>query len=52
MRALIINGSARGAKGVTAKLAGALADGLERGGGLGGQPVRGGYEHRPLHRLP
>ena len=32
MRALIINGSARGAKGVTAKLAGALADGLSRGG--------------------
>ena len=32
MRALIINGSARGAKGVTAKLAGALAEGLVRGG--------------------
>ena len=33
MRALIINGSARGAKGVTAKLAGALAEGLESGAG-------------------
>lgn len=32
MRALIINGSARGAKGVTARLAGALAQGLTQGG--------------------
>ena len=32
MRALIINGSARGAKGVTAKLGQALAQGLLRGG--------------------
>ncbi|MBU1275024.1 MAG: flavodoxin family protein [Proteobacteria bacterium] len=32
MRVLIINGSARGAKGVTAKLAGALAQGLTQGG--------------------
>lgn len=32
MRALIINGSARGAKGVTAKMGRALAEGLVRGG--------------------
>lgn len=32
MRALIINGSARGAKGVTAKMGRALAEGLSRGG--------------------
>lgn len=32
MRTLILNGSARGGKGVTARLAGALARGLEQGG--------------------